>query len=423
MSKARDCRWLAWLAAVSLAVPALPARGDAQAGKDATPVFALATTGGETLVGPCLGLGADGTVELAGDKLAPVKAGDWLTLRRTKIPLPAPPRGAHVVLTTGDRIPLAPKAAVKVIDNRLHFQPAPPLLSPKGTLEVPLSRVVMVWLACPENTEVPIVLQRQLLTGSRTRDLVVARTGDKIEGNLLSLNSAAACRLDSGKKVADVAWPDIAAIAFNTELLVGKPPPGLYYHLILADGTRLAVRSATLAKGAATLACQTLFDCAAQVPVEHVVALEVRQGPAVYLSDLKPRKDEHAPFVGTAWPLVADGSVTGGELCLAGSTFDKGLGMHAESRVVYDLDGQYRWFECVVGLDPEHGKKGRVRLRVLVDGKERDLGWNKELTAGDGPLTLRVDVGKARELTLEVLFGSFGDVQAHVNWADARLIK
>ena len=44
-------------------------------------------------------------------------------------------------------------------------------------------------------------------------------------------------------------------------------------------------------------------------------------------------------------------------------------------------------FEAVVGLDPEHGLKGRVRLRVLVDGKERDLGWNKELTAGDGPLT------------------------------------
>jgi hypothetical protein len=28
-----------------------------------------------------------------------------------------------------------------------------------------------------------------------------------------------------------------------------------------------------------------------------------------------------------------------------------------------------------------------------------------------------------RELTLAVLFGRFGDVQAHVNWADARLIK
>jgi hypothetical protein len=58
-----------------------------------------------------------------------------------------------------------------------------------------------------------------------------------------------------------------------------------------------------------------------------------------------------------------------------------------------------------------------------VDGKEPDLGWNKELTAKDAPLPVRIDVRKARELTLLVRFGSFGDVEAHVNWADARLIR
>jgi hypothetical protein len=64
-----------------------------------------------------------------------------------------------------------------------------------------------------------------------------------------------------------------------------------------------------------------------------------------------------------------------------------------------------------------------VHIRVLVDGKEKDIGWKKELTVSDGPLAVRVDVAKGRELTLEVLFGSLGDVQAHVNWADARLVK
>ena len=32
-------------------------------------------------------------------------------------------------------------------------------------------------------------------------------------------------------------------------------------------------------------------------------------------------------------------------------------------------------------------------------------------------------VAKGRELTLEVLWAGFGDVQGHVNWADARVIR
>ena len=40
-----------------------------------------------------------------------------------------------------------------------------------------------------------------------------------------------------------------------------------------------------------------------------------------------------------------------------------------------------------------------------------------------GPLPVRVDVTGAKELTLAVEFGQGGDVEDHVNWADARLIR
>src|SRR5207244_878593 len=103
-------------------------------------------------------------------------------------------------------------------------------------------------------------------------------------------------------------------------------------------------------------------------------------------------------------------------------THDKGLGMHARSRVSYKLDGKYRSFEALVGLDAQTGKLGRVRVAVLLDGKEQALGWDKELTARDGARPVRLDVRQAQTLTLVVDFGPQGDVQAHVNWADARLI-
>jgi hypothetical protein len=60
---------------------------------------------------------------------------------------------------------------------------------------------------------------------------------------------------------------------------------------------------------------------------------------------------------------------------------------------------------------------------VLVDGQLQKPAAGKEITAQSPPLSLHIDVRKAKELTLLVEFGGYGDVQAHVNWADARLIK
>jgi hypothetical protein len=97
--------------------------------------------------------------------------------------------------------------------------------------------------------------------------------------------------------------------------------------------------------------------------------------------------------------------------------------MHARSSVTYLLDGAYHWFETLAGLDEGTRGKGRARLRVLVDGKEQNVGGNKELTASDPPLRLRISVQGAQILTLIADFGSRGDVQAHVDWADARLLR
>src|SRR5262249_40078609 len=147
------------------------------------------------------------------------------------------------------------------------------------------------------------------------------------------------------------------------------------------------------------------------------------QGRAVYLSDLKPRRYEHTPYFGVSWPWVADGSVAGQDLRLGGSTFDKGLGLHSASRLIFDLAGGYQRFEALVGLDERSGRAGGATVQVLVDGKPQSLGWNGALRGGEGPHPVRLGVAGAQSLTLVVEFGRRGDVADHVNWADARLIK
>src|SRR6185437_118473 len=140
----------------------------------------------------------------------------------------------------------------------------------------------------------------------------------------------------------------------------------------------------------------------------------------VYLSDIKESKYLFAPFLDASWSFAVDGNVAGHDLLLAGSTYDKGLGMHSHSRLSYRLSGAYHRFEALVGLDDRAGRRGAVRVRVLADGEPL---LERALTRRDGAVPVSVSVEGVRELTLEVDFGRDGDVQDVVNWAEARLSK
>ena len=390
-------------------------------GADNSPIFQICAADGSRQRGPLEELRADGNLSLAGHKSAALR--QWLAMRRDKTPLPACPAGHQVVFANGDRVQLAEGERVRLLDNRLRFRPMGPVQVQGDFLAPPLAAVALVWLGGPDDTEEPALLLRQLVASRPKKDMVLLRNGERMEGVVLAVDSAEGCRLEAGKRQVDVPWAQVAAIAFNSALQHAEVPAEPYFHVVLATGGRLALAKSRVAKGSATFEGRTLAGDAVQVPLDKVIAVDVRGGAAVYLSDLKPLKYEHTPFLGTPWPLVMDGAATGRDLRLGESTYDKGLGCHSECRISYKLAAKDRWFEAQVGLDPQSGQRGRARVRVLVDGQECELGWKKELTLTDGALPLRLDVSKGQQLTLEVLFGTTGDVEAHVNWVDARLIE
>jgi hypothetical protein len=104
------------------------------------------------------------------------------------------------------------------------------------------------------------------------------------------------------------------------------------------------------------------------------------------------------------------------------STFDRGLGLHADCTVTYTLGGKYRRFEALAGLDAHSGIRGDTTLVVLVDGTERNLPGGGHLTPAGAAIAVEVDVTGAKELTIKVARGTGGHVQDHVNLAEARLV-
>jgi hypothetical protein len=381
------------------------------------PTFTVRSVDGASLTGSLREIGDDWTVVLTGQTAARTPGDDLLSLRRIGLPLPPFPTGPQVLFANGDRLAGTVR---EIVRERVAFTPA---LGNGPELSLPLSALSVLWLAEPAGEPDAALLRRRLLAGPRSRDAVWLRNGDVIEGTLTGLDRDG-LHVDADRKPVVIERNKVAYIALNTELARTLRPKGTHGRLTLADGSRLSL--ASVKADAQSLTGRTLFGGTVPVPVEQVVALDLRGGTAVYLSDVKPRAYKHVPWSsGLTWPYVADGSVSGQDLHLGGGTYDKGIGMHCGSELTFALGGTYRRFEAVVGLDDQEGQGGIVRLRVLVDGKPRDLGWDKELTARDGPQTVRIDVAGGQELTLVVERGRGGwwDQQGHVNWVDAQLVK
>src|SRR5262249_14742050 len=223
--------------------------------------------------------------------------------RRSKMVLPALPREEHVICASGDRIP---GTVLEIAGERLRMQAQ---IGNGQEMNLPLTALTVLWFAAPDGGEDAATLLRRLTTERRRRDVLLLRNGDTVEGTLAALNDKQA-RMEgtTGKNVL-VERDKLAAIALNTALARAPRPRKPYGRLALTNGCRLALVTAHSTER--TLVGKTLFGVSVQIPVDQIVAVDVRQGCAVYLSDLKPRRYEHTPFLGIRWPYVPDASVTG----------------------------------------------------------------------------------------------------------------
>jgi len=112
---------------------------------------------------------------------------------------------------------------------------------------------------------------------------------------------------------------------------------------------------------------------------------------------------------------AGDGAV----IALDGTTYAKGLGVHANSAVTYDISCGYERFKSDMGVDDEVGSQGSVVFQVYVDGDTRfDSGT---MTGTSATQSVDIDITGANELRLVVTDGGDGIDYDHADWANARL--
>lgn len=211
---------------------------------------------------------------------------------------------------------------------------------------------------------------------------------------------------------------------------IGKPS-GPQVGVFLRDGGSLRGKLEDLGQEGLSLRHALLGSIF--LPLESLAQVSFLGGRCQYLSDMDPAKArEHLGSLFLAkLPFKRDSNVLGNPLRMKGKTWPKGLGVHAYSRLDYDLAAKFQKFQATIGLDdsarpPSRGPAGEntgaVIFRVFLDGK---LISEKPMRFTDPPQELDLRIVGGRTLSLEVDFGgkNLSAALDRANWCGARIIK
>jgi len=250
-------------------------------------------------------------------------------------------------------------------------------------------------------------------------DRLVLRNGEVVEGSVEEFGEEAVKFSSRLLGELEVDFARIAAIEFAAPQKAGPKQAGLVATVFGVNGSRLSGALGSSEGGKVLL--RSPFGPTLPIALSQVARIEFAGGRLVYLSDLEPVEVEETPFFDLVWHYRRDRSVEGNPLRVGGKTFRKGLGVHSRCVLTYALDGRFKRFAAVVGLDDEVGEKGNVDVAVVVDGKT--VYGRKGLSGRDEPLRVSIPLEGARRLSLVVDFGREFDICDHLDWADARLIR
>ncbi len=109
----------------------------------------------------------------------------------------------------------------------------------------------------------------------------------------------------------------------------------------------------------------------------------------------------------------------GHTLTINGTTYAKGIGVHADSAVQILLGRTCNLFTAKVGLDSEVGGNGSVRFAVYADG--RLLAYTDVRNGNQPAVALATGLAGATTLELRVTDARDGINYDHADWADARI--
>jgi hypothetical protein len=294
------------------------------------------------------------------------------------------------------------------------------------TVKVPLTSIAYVM---NEANDPKLAAQwKELFAGvKKTYDFVV-RKGDtgalaKVEGTFFDA-------ADDGKTIAFTPRGTSDKLPILLERVHGmvflRPPdpnqPSLLCKLYDTQGSTLMAKSAVLKDG--TLTVTTQCGVAVDYAVPLLAKLDYSKGKLTYLSEIelaRVKVEGSSPLGLTTFRR--DNNLDGtAPIQLGGKTYAKGLSMHHHCEVTIDLEGEYREFKAVVGVDDRitQGSDSPTVLKIEGDGKEL-LSLN--VTRKDGAKPITLNIREVQKLRIVVTSDDILGLGSHLALGDAKVSK
>ncbi|MCZ6601808.1 MAG: NPCBM/NEW2 domain-containing protein [Planctomycetota bacterium] len=262
----------------------------------------------------------------------------------------------------------------------------------------------------------------RLLSRESRRDVVVLRAGSETQG-IIQRFGVGSLEI-STERLGNLTIPyeKVSAVRVFEETPAPKAT-GLRIVVCLTDGSRITGKPKRGDEKVLEIESTGLGTL--RIPTSRILLIYLLGGRFTYLSDLEPVEVKATPFFPGEFPwrpyLNRDQGYGGGPITLAGVVYPKGLGCHSKVEATYAVSG-YRILEGLLGIDDEvAGGKGSVIFKVLLDGRE--VYSSGEVTHGQEPKSMQVDIAAAKTFTLVVEYGKNIHIQDRADWADIRVSR
>ncbi|MCC6574873.1 MAG: NPCBM/NEW2 domain-containing protein [Planctomycetes bacterium] len=162
----------------------------------------------------------------------------------------------------------------------------------------------------------------------------------------------------------------------------------------------------------------------------NVMTVTFKNGRYVYLSDMEFGKTpEERPYYLPAdfkpedhlFKVKRDSAQGGSPISIRGKVYAKGLGVHAISKLTFNLRKGYSKLVGIAGVDDSAGDLASVEFKIYGDGKL--LYESGVLRRSSSEKAIDISLVNVEELVLEVTAADNADVQDRANWANIKVVR
>lgn len=253
-----------------------------------------------------------------------------------------------------------------------------------------------------------------------TDDVVTLGNNDQVHGIVTAITGAkVTVQTASGNTDLPLASVKLISLAAAAD----KRQPRRAFRVRLDDGTAIAAAAVTLDGN--ELHFTIPGNAPRSIDLSHICAIEQINGPVSWLSVRPPSENIYVPFIspGRPWPAQMDRSVVGDVIRFRDTTFTRGIGVHAYSKLTWPLDGTWTAFRTQYAIDGDNADALAADVTVRIKLDDKVVYEQPHVHGGSLSPVIVQQLEAAKSLTLEVDFGGRMDTRARLNWIEPALLK